>query len=167
MQDAGPSSLLDWIVITARWGFIISASLWLATGPGFTWPVILVFALAVIGNIIASVMVLVDHNGNIYRFATVVGDFLFAHLLAYLSNPAWGEMIWVAVLPVVSAALYFRWIGAVLLILLNIAVQLWFELVLLEPLDILTSLIMLPVYLIVGAPLAFIGQRIIKGGFLG
>ncbi|MBN1146286.1 MAG: GAF domain-containing protein [Anaerolineales bacterium] len=167
MQDAGPSSLLDWIVITVRWGFLISASLWLATGVGFTWPIILVFAVAVLGNIVASVMILMKHNNSIFRMLCVAGDFLFAHLLTVLSGPTWGENTWVALLPLVSAALYFRWLGAALLILLNFALQAWFALAVLEPLDIFLLSIILPVYLIVGLPLAFAGQRLAAGGFWG
>jgi signal transduction histidine kinase len=158
--------LLDWIVITVRWGFLISASLWLATGSGFTWPILVIIGLAVFGNIVASVMILLGYSGLIYRIASVAGDFLFAHLLAFLSDPAWVDVIWVALLPLASASLYFHWIGGVLLVLLNMAIQFWFAVGLLEPLDILLLLLMLPIYLVVGAPLAYVGQRLGGGGDL-
>jgi signal transduction histidine kinase len=163
MRSARHSPLSGWIVITVRWVFIVSVSLWLATGIGFTWPVIAALALAVVGNITASVLLLIGYDNHIYRITSVVGDFVFVHLLTFLSGPLWSGLVWLGLLPLVTASLYFKWVGAATLIILNIVVQVWLVLNLGSRDDLILLLIFLPVYLLVGLPLAFFSQRFSQG----
>jgi signal transduction histidine kinase len=169
MRNDRLSSLPGWIVITVRWIFVVSVSLWLATGIGFTWPVIVTLALAVVGNITASVLLLMGNDSLVFRISNVVGDIVFAYLMIYLSGPSWGGLAWMGVLPLVTAGLYFQWVGAITLIVLNIVVQVWLVLNLAEQPDLILLLIFLPVYLLVGLPLAFFSQRLGQGwkGFRG
>jgi signal transduction histidine kinase len=168
MRSVGTSSLAGWIVITVRWVFIVGVVLWLATGVGFTWPVIAVLVLAVLGNIATSVLLLMGHSNQTYRVASVAGDFVFAHVLTFLSGPSWGGVVWLGLLPLITAGLYFQWIGTVVLIVLNILVQVWMVLNLGSRDDFILVAIFLPVYLLVGLPLAFFSQRSSNGwkGFL-
>lgn len=164
MQKAGPSPLIDWITLTVRWVFLISVSLWLATGVGFTWPIILVLAVAMIGNIAASILVFLGQSMLTYQILSLAAEFLIVHLLFYLSHPLRGELTWIGLMPLISAALYFHWAGVGLLTALNLIVQGWLASTVAGPQDVtMLVVLMLPVYLIVGLPLAYFSQLLSKG----
>jgi len=161
MDRNGAPVLIDWIVLTARWVFIIAVSLWLASGAGIEWPALIVLILAVGGNVAASAWMIFSRTSQLYRIACALGDALFAYLMSYLALSSGQNLIWVGLLPLISGALYFRWIGAAAAIMANAVIQGGLAF-LLTPLDeaFLQIGIMLPVYILAGLGLAYLGQRL-------
>jgi len=161
---AGSIPLTDWVAITIRWLLLIGVSLWLAIGEGLQPPVLFVLVLAVMGNILAAVLVVLNLNTFAFRIICILGDLLVAYLLYFLTGSIYGPLTWIGLLPLASAALYLQWIGAILLTLLNILVQGIMGASIAPIQDLFTLiLVLLPLYLVVGLGLAFVSQRLNKG----
>jgi len=161
MDRNGAPVLLDWIVLTVRWMVIIAVSLWLAFGAGMDWRVLIVLILAVIGNLAASVLAAFNRTFQLFRIASVLGDFIFAQLTLYLTLSGRGGLIWTGLLPLMSGAFYFQWIGAILVIVANFLVQGGITFLII-PLDemFFQMAVMLPIYILVGLGLAYLSQRL-------
>lgn len=163
MRIAGSSSLIDWIALTVRWLMLIGVTLWLAYLNSLDIYFIVVIAAAILGNLAATILVAANHASTPFAHICVVGDFIFAHLVFYLgfSN---ANLVWVGILPLATASLYFRWIGAAITLILNIMIQAW----LYSPgntaveIGVLVA-ISLPMYTLIGFAGAYGGQRLASG----
>lgn len=163
MRIAGSSSLIDWIALTVRWLMLIGVTLWLAYLNSLDIYFIVVIAAAILGNLAATILVAANHASTPFAHICVVGDFIFAHLVFYLgfSN---ANLVWVGILPLATASLYFRWIGAAITLILNIVIQAW----LYSPgntaveIGVLVA-ISLPMYTLIGFAGAYGGQRLASG----
>jgi signal transduction histidine kinase len=161
MERNGTPILADWIVLTARWIFIIAVSFWLAFGEEMNWVVLVVVILGAACNIAATTLVLLNRTSPVFRYISTAGDFIFAQFLFYLSIESGSELIWAGLLPLFSAAFYFQWIGAILGVIANAIVQGGLAYLLDLPQDTLLLVgIMLPIYILVGLGLAYLGQRL-------
>jgi signal transduction histidine kinase len=153
---------MDWIVVTVRWAYLVSVSLWLAfEGQLGTTALVLVIA-ACLGNLLFTVAVIANQNSTTLRAVSVAGDWLIAHVLFFLNGTGAG-LVWIGLLPLISAAVYFRWIGAIFVILLNLAFQTW--LLYSRPLEesLLVFAVMLPALIMVGFLAAYGSQRFVVG----
>ena len=167
MGNSNSASLLDWIVITLRWVFLVAAIVWLADGIGLATPFILLLALAVIGNVAASLLTAIGRISRGIRLACVLGDMALAYVLVLLVQQAGSDIPWAGILPLVSAAFYFRWVGAILLTLLNLLIQGGLSFVsnsFKDPLVILQLGVLAVLYLVIGLVLAYAGGRLNRSG---
>lgn len=156
--------VLDWIGLTIRWIFIVSVSVWLAFGIGFDLPIVLVLVLAVLGNIFWTAAVMLDRMVLVFRFLSLLGDLLFAYILFSLGGTSSGGLAWVGLLPVITGALYYQYIGVILISILNLIAQGWLGLSFTEIQELLILVgILLPLYIVIGLPVAYFSQRL-KGG---
>jgi signal transduction histidine kinase len=156
---------IDWITLTIRWVFVLAVSLWLVFSVGVVWLLLAVpIAVAVI-NITATIWVLLSSTDTMFRIASIIVDMLGAYLLYYLALSLGVDSLgWFSFLPLLSAALYFQWIGVGLLTFLN-GLILGGISILFAPLsDVLFMVgIFIPLYLIVGLPLAYLSQHLAGG----
>jgi signal transduction histidine kinase len=143
---------------------LVLASLWLAMGIGFTWPVLFLLLLAGLGIISFSVLVMLDNLTGGIRLASVTGDALFAYLLFFLAGPVSGDIGWIGLLPLITAAIYYQWVGAFILTILNMLVQagLVYLQASLQDFFIFVG-VLLPVYLLVGMAVAYFSQSLSRG----
>jgi signal transduction histidine kinase len=163
MRVAGSSSLIDWIALTVRWLMLIGAALWLAYLNNLDVYFGVLIIAAILGNLAATILVAANHASTPFPQICVAGDFIFAHLIFYLgfSNTS---LIWVGLLPLATAALYFRWIGAASILILNTLIQTW----LYSPGHTMVEIgvfvaISLPMYALVGFMSAYGGQKLASG----
>ena len=165
MHSSGRPSLADWITLTIRWLFLVSAGLWLGLNNGITLPLTILIIAAIVGNIVATVMVMLNRGGRVLRISCVVGDVILAFLLFYLSDLLNGGLIWVVFLPLVSAALYFQWIGVILVTVLNIGCFISLTIQAGTPFAevFLLGIMILTLHLLIGLPLAYYSRSLYKG----
>lgn len=161
MQDNTPWPLADWIALGVRWAFIAGATMWLAYQNGLDSRMLfLLFGMLII-NLAATVLTAIDQTMAALRGFYFLCDIAFAQLVFFLGNSQF-NLAWLGLLPAATAALYFQWIGAILSVLLNIFVQA-FLINRYHSEDLLLYLgVMLPVYLVVGLPLAMVGERVMR-----
>jgi len=113
--------LSDWVVITLRWAFLLSVSVWLAFGDTIDWVALSMIGVAVVGNVIATFIVVTNRANFQYRLGCVLGDFAFAQILFFLTINTGHELTWVALLSQVSASIFFQWPGMVIALAFNMA----------------------------------------------
>lgn len=166
------SPLADWAVINARWIFLVWVILWLALGVGFPSPtgfyIILLLVLGVIGNILLTLAIISNQRIPFLRPASVMGEFIAIQTLFYLTAPIGAELSWIGLMPLISAAFYFSYIGAAVVLILNLIVQgviAWSVVPAVEVVRFVAFLF--PLYLVVGFASAYFGQRFLQRGKTG
>jgi signal transduction histidine kinase len=164
MRDVNSLSLLDWVAITIRWVLLVSGSLLLAVRVGLSTPVLITLIVAGLVNVIATALVALNQFKIGYRTTSVVIDLLVAYLLFYWNKSIYLELSWIGLLPLASASLYFQWVGAILVTLVNLGVQGWIVWEAASSRDVFILLaVLLPLYLFVGLGLAFFSEHLAKG----
>ncbi len=120
MNKHGSLLIIDWAVITVRWAFVASASLWLAWNGEDDGFILAILALVGICNVLLSILASASSLNPITRTASVILDFVFIYLLLWFTKGNGSGVQWMAFLPLISAAFYFRWIGALIGILISL-----------------------------------------------
>jgi signal transduction histidine kinase len=159
-------ALPDWTVVTVRWAFLVTANLWLAFGDRLSWTELALLAFAAVVNIVVTVLILTKQQNRELRLAELAADILLAYTLFYLSLSNNGDLLWLSFLPLITAAIYFQWIGAIVLTLLNVLVQgglFYLNAPLGDPLVFIQAGVLFALFLVVGLPTAYAGQRL-NGG---
>jgi len=83
MNRTGRAVLVDWIVLTFRWVFILGTSLWLAFGEQIDLPVLAWLVILTLSNILATLLIVTDRATTRTRFICTLMDFIIAHSLFY------------------------------------------------------------------------------------
>ncbi len=149
----------DGTVTGFRWLFIVGLVLWLSAGPGVDGPVLWLLLLEIGLNLAWIVLMATGGVGKNFRLFSLLFDLLFAHVLLVLFLPISIGIGWAGLLPLITAIVYFRWLGFGFVLLLNLLVQgavAWFVLPAQEAL-LQVGLYSLS-YIAVGIPLAFLFQ---------
>jgi signal transduction histidine kinase len=123
MRNDKTSLVADSIVTGARWLFIVGIVIWLAGGTGIPGMVLFILMLETGLNLAWIVLMSVNRSGLIFRLVSLFSDLLFAHILFIQFLPISKGIGWVAVLPLITAWVYFRWLGLGISLILNILVQ--------------------------------------------
>lgn len=161
MRSAAIPIWMDWASVTTRWAFLVGLALASAFGVQFTQPLAVLLIIAALYNIGVTLLLILDKSDVYLRLASVLVDLIIAHLIFWFTGTVNGSLIWLGVLPLLTAALHFSWIGAIVMILVNVAVQLG-----LAQLDVPIQQALLPValilfvYLLVGLPTAHLSQTL-------
>lgn len=123
MRNDKTSLVADSIVTGARWLFIVGIVIWLAGGTGIPGMVLFILMLEIGLNLAWIVLMSVNRSGFVFRLVSLFSDLLFAHILLIQFLPISKGIGWVAVLPLITAWVYFRWLGLGISLILNILVQ--------------------------------------------
>lgn len=164
MERKGTPILPDWIVLTARWIFLIAVSIWMIFQGGPEWPVLAVILLGVLGNIIATGFVVFNRTGRGFQWSCIAGDLLFAGILFYTGIITDTTLTWTGFMPLITLSFFFQWRGAIAGILfiglLQGSLAYW-----LGSYDeaLLLVGIMLPANILIGLGLAFLSSRLAVG----
>ncbi len=159
MRTASSSALIDWTALTVRWTYLVGVSIWLALQGQFAIPELIIIAAVSVGNLVFTILVAANQRSVVMRGASLVIDWLLVHTLIYLNGADIGQ-IWFGFLPLISGALYFRWIGAILVILFNVVFQIWFFSTRSTPEELLLVIgILLPVSILIGLGVAYGSQH--------
>lgn len=162
MQNGTRSSLLsDWLSISLRWLTLLGITLSLAFVGELTIVVAVPLLVASVWNLWLTAWATLKRRRFAPRSLTVIVDMLVAYTLFYLSGTSSGGLGWAGLLPLMSAALFFGWMGVLVVTLANLVVQGGLVYLSYDLISVLIFLaIMLPLYIIAGLVFGFIGQRI-------
>lgn len=164
MDKVQPTQSADWVSITTRWVFLVGITLWLALDIGFTLPIIILLILCGIVNILFSVANALDQPIPAGRLISLLVDILIASTVFYLTVPMGAEMAWIGLLPLITAAIYFYWIGAAIQIVINLLIQGAIAWIFAPPENVVLFLgILFILYLVVGVGMAYISRRWLSG----
>jgi signal transduction histidine kinase len=147
---------LNWISITIRWAFVIIAAVWLYLSIDFNAASLWVLGLGLVTNIFAMSMAGVRYRIRPLHLGLALADVAFAYLLYAVTLQTPASMGWVGLLPLITAGLYFHWLGILLVILTNLLMQVglawWVGLLADQTLNLAASAIL---HVLVGAGVAF------------
>ena len=159
------SAQSDWIVLSARWVSILAVSFWLVLNGNPDWVVLLILAATALGNLALTAVLANRSSSAELRMISTIGDFILATVIFYLTLNNGQNLAWVGFLPLLTAALYYQWIGAISIILANILLQ-GVMLTTVESLDdtLLMVGILLPISILVGFGLAYFSVKMKSSG---
>lgn len=165
MDKPSTTTLSDWVVLTLRWVFIMGVTVWLVFGETIDWVILSILGAAVLGNILATIVVVSNRTSFQFRLISAIWDFVFAQVLFYLSVGTYRELTWVAILSLISASIYFQWPGMALALVLNTALIGWqVSYRVSDPTELISWFsVWVLVYLIVGGVTAFLSIRFRQG----
>ena len=164
VRKPNPNRVINWIVIAVRWGFLIAAAGWLYFSIGFTFPVLVFLGIETLVNLLAMGLAGLSYRTRSERLGMVAADCLFAYAIFYLTLPVDGNLQWLGLLPVISAAFYFQLTGALSLTLLTAIVQAWMLARQKSVVEFIIPLtIMMVLYLVFGALAALAVPSLSKG----
>jgi len=156
---------LDWTILTIRWMFTVAVCVWLSFHSihyGMDFGLLSVLVVALLTNLATTAILLTGTTNSIFRIGSVILDFLVAHLsLMMVDLPT--NLVWVVFLPLIIAALYFRWVG-VLVVSIGNGLVLAGLMYFFNPgkLPVMAGLLMIA-SLVLGLLLVFVNQRMIHG----
>jgi signal transduction histidine kinase len=161
MNRNGPPCLADWVGLTVRWIFIIAVSFYLSFNNKINWLGILLLFVGVAGNIVSTVLMITNRLSGTIRFISIAADLVYSMLLFSLVLFSGWQIIWIGLLPVITAALYLRWIGMISAILVSGFTQIGL-MVLLAPQQkpLWLILIVFFLYAIFGVGATYVGARL-------
>lgn len=113
----------DWFAISLRWLSLLGLSLSLATQARLPLPLLVVLVLTASWNILLSILVLLKRRLVGSPGWHVVGDLFVASAVFHLSSALDGPVSWAGIMPVLTAALYYKSAGILLVIGTAIVVQ--------------------------------------------
>jgi signal transduction histidine kinase len=160
MDNTGTPNLPDWLVLTARWSFLIALCFWMVFRGGVDWLVLVIVIFVCLENILATSIFLAARVSSAFRQITTISDFVIAQLLFFLSVGTGYELTWLGFLPLISATFYFQWLGAIIAILVNTILQGVMAYIYMPLGEALLLVgVILPLYILVGFVLAFVRVR--------
>ena len=123
MRNDHTSLVADGTVTGARWLFIVGVVMWLAGGTGIPGMVLFILVLETGLNLAWIILMGRNRAGLVFRLGSLFSDLLFAHILFIQFLPISKGIGLVAVLPLITAWVYFRWLGLGISLILNVLVQ--------------------------------------------
>jgi signal transduction histidine kinase len=115
--------LADWIVITLRWIALLGLTVASVFFNLFNWQLILPLALILIWNILNSLLAMTNRRMPNHRIFNVLVDGIGSLGIFLVSGGAMGSLIWAGLLPLLSAAVYYEWLGTLITGLMITAIQ--------------------------------------------
>ena len=123
MVNDESSPLLDWIVISIRWLFLLGLTVSLVAENTPSSPLIICLSAAAFWNVLLTITVVTSRRGRAIQYVSVVIDSFFACLLFFLSGTLGGNIVWVGLMPISTAALYFQLSGGLLTAITMLVLQ--------------------------------------------
>ncbi len=162
MRKDGSPFLLDWIVISIRWLLLLGLTISLAASNNFSSYLLITLSAAALWNITLTIMAALNRRFWAHRYLSVVVDMFIACLLFFLSGTFGGNIAWVGLLPLSSAALYFLISGVLLTAIVVLVVQGLLALSTYELYSVLAYLgFLVPLYLVYALLLGYVSKRML------
>lgn len=151
MRNVESSPLLDWIVISVHWLFLLGLTISFAVENTLSSPLIICLSAAAFWNVLLTIMVVTSRRVWASQYVSVVIDSFFACLLFFLSGTLGGNIVWVGLIPISTAALYFQLSGGLLTAITMLVLQGFLALGGYEPDEMLVQLGYLTLFYLVYA----------------
>jgi signal transduction histidine kinase len=162
MRIAESPTLVDWITASLRWLTLLAIVIAIALQHTLSLEIALILLAAAIWNVALTFLAALNRRLWAHRWLVLSIDLVIAGLIFVFSGGIDGNVGWVGLLPVLTAALYFQIRGALLVSLLVLLIQGCLALVFSDIMPILLFLAtLLPLYLGVGLLLGSLSKRLL------
>jgi len=115
--------LSDWLVISWRWLALFILGITFSNRENFDWIILILLALIAFWNIVMTTLAIINVRMPLHRPVNLFCDFAFTVALFVLGGAMTGSLVWVGVVVIVNAAIFYQWSGAFILALLFSAAQ--------------------------------------------
>jgi len=157
MDKPSSTAVSDWVALILSWVFILGVSIWLGFGEQVDCVVFSLLGVAVLGNILATSMLVSNRTSFQLHFASIVWGLVFFQRLLNQNLRTGHELSWVAILSHITASFFSYWHGAALGLILNNIPQGWQASQGADFSDVMPlTLIGLVVFLLLGATIALL-----------
>lgn len=160
MRSEDASSLLEWLAVSLRWLALLGMALAIASGQSLAGSLLFLFAAGAGWNLVLTVLTALGRRPPLHRWLYLAADFLLACALFYFSGGLEGRLAWAGLLPILTAALFFRLpgaLGAAAVGLLAQGALAWLQAG--TQAALFFALTLLPLYLGAGVVLGFLAGR--------
>ncbi len=113
--------IADWFAISLRWIVLIGLVVSLGLGQALTVQAFLPLALMILWNLAMTTLASLNFRISYHRQINVLADFLMAGIFFWLQGGLQGPAWWAEIFAILTAAIYFEFIGAMLVGLLSAA----------------------------------------------
>jgi len=115
--------LSDWLVVSWRWLALFLLSLTFASRPDFNWLIIVLLILIALWNLAMTTLAIINVRMPLHRLVNIFCDFAFTIALFILGGAMTGSLVWIGIVVIVNAAIFFQWRGSLIVALLFSAAQ--------------------------------------------
>ncbi len=107
--------LADWATSTIRWVLLLGVTLSLSTAASLNSTNLTLISLAVFWNLFASALATLNRRLQFHRPINVVFDTLICFLIFIFNRGPIGPMIWVGIIAIATATIYYGWRGGLVM----------------------------------------------------
>jgi len=148
---------VDWIAVSLRWLLLLVVAVVLGAMGGMHLYNVLTLGVAAAWNGFLTITASLSRRIPDHPYLSVAFDLGFAYLLFFTNGGLQGEVDWIGLLPLVSAALYFKVRGAVIASMLSVLYQGIVALFNAGPLEVLLLVVvLLPLYFSPGVAIGYL-----------
>ncbi|NTV36201.1 MAG: hypothetical protein HGA53_04540, partial [Anaerolineaceae bacterium] len=115
--------LADLIAISLRWVTLLAVSAWLGWVKQLSAGVVLVVLILAVWNLLLSILAVFNIRLKQHRLINILIDIIASACLFIFSGGPAGSLAWIGVLPVLTASIYYEWLGSLLSTLIVSALQ--------------------------------------------
>ncbi len=115
--------LADWFAISLRWFSLLGLTLALATTQNLVWYLSVILIVIALWNVVLSILAMLNRRMPIHRLINLAIDCLVVTLFFSLAGGITSPISWVAVLAILSAAIYYEWRGSLIVAVIISMIQ--------------------------------------------
>jgi signal transduction histidine kinase len=161
MINPDSTDQINWLVVILRWITLMGAAIALAFGDTFPLAILFVLSAAALWSGLLTLFAAFKQRKPLHPLIITTIDTGIAGLLFLLSGGLSGNLVWIGLLPLASAALYYQMRGFLFISLVQVLIQSLIALVIApSPYVFLFIVLLLPLYMGIGFFYTFISERI-------
>lgn len=165
MRTADIPLNIDWLAISFRWLALLGLSISLAYQMSFPLALVVLFLVAALWNTLLTILAQFNWRLPAHRFLNVASDLLIANFLYYFIGPLQSPPIWLGLLPIISAGLFYETRSLLLVVLLSIITLGGQAFIFLPPLAALIYALAAGIFfLLIGLLVNFLSGRVLAKG---
>ena len=152
--------IADWFAISLRWIVLIGLVVSIGLGDVLTFQTFLPLVLMMAWNLTMTTLTRLNLRFAFHRQINVVADFLLAGIFFWVQNGLQGPAWWAELYAIFAAAIYFEFLGAMLVGLLS-ATLFYLHYLVIDGASLPVAIIKAIIFVLLGALFGFIGRQII------
>ena len=152
--------IADWFAISLRWIVLIGLVVSIGLGDVLTFQTFLPLVLMMAWNLTMTTLTSLNLRFAFHRQINVVADFLLAGIFFWVQNGLQGPAWWAELYAIFAAAIYFEFLGAMLVGLLS-ATLFYLNYLVIDGASLPVAIIKAIIFVLLGALFGFIGRQII------
>ncbi|MCJ7624709.1 MAG: histidine kinase, partial [Anaerolineaceae bacterium] len=123
MRKSDYPFLADWFAISLRWLVLLGMAYSLIITEFFSYFLAGVMLFSILWNLLITIVAILNQRMPRHRELNVVVDFLVTTSLFFFSGGVAGPLVWSGLLTLFSTAIYFEWLGSLLMAVVISCIQ--------------------------------------------